>query len=296
MASELERLREILGKHFDLSSLLEFTMECNPESLHQDYLKQVKSLGISRISLGVQSFQGSQLKRLERLATLSKIQESLNLIEKYFKNYSLDLMFGIPDQNEENLILDLEEIIRFSPPHVSIYLLTIADDHVWYRSDKMKKAIPTDEQSSRFYKLISDKLRENSYLHYEVSNFSKPGFQSLHNQSYWDSALSYMGFGPGAHGYQSESGHRYEMLRNLDAWLHHETGMGEIESLTQEQKDIEFLYLKLRSRNWVDKSLVNIAELSSLEAEGHIEEYEDQIRVNENSLILLDAVVQRLLC
>lgn len=271
-------------------------MECNPESLDQDYLKQVKGLGVSRISLGVQSFQGSQLKRLERLATLTKIKDSLNSIEKYFENYSLDLMFGIPEQNEENLILDLEEIIRFSPPHVSIYLLTIADDHVWHRSEKMKQKIPTDSQSSHFYKLIADKLRENSYLHYEVSNFSKPGFQSQHNQSYWDAALSYMGFGPGAHGYQSESGHRYEMIRNLDAWLHHENGLGEIENLTEEQKNIEFLYLKLRSRKWVNDSLVNVAELLSLEAEGHIEKSDGQIRVKEDSLILLDAVVQRLLC
>ncbi len=246
----LNRLVKVLDLHFDLNSIREWTIECNPENISKEKIADFKSVGINRVSMGVQSFREKSLKRLERLSTAKKVFVASDLLAQSFDRWTLDLMLGVPEQGLSELELELKELQKISPPHFSAYLLSLPEDHKWYRS-KMKSLIPdADSQLDHF--LMVDRWAESSgYTHYELSNYAKPGGESRHNSIYWDPEKYYLAYGPGAHGYiRKRSGERirYEMLREPKAWADSEDGVGWKETLTAEQQKIERLYLSLRTR------------------------------------------------
>ena len=159
---------------YDWTSETEVTIECNPENLTYEHLASLRDLGVNRPSLGIQTTVPHQLKRLERLSTSKHIFNAVEWLSDLFSNYSLDLMIGIPDQTLESLEVDLDFVRNIRPPHISVYLLTLDDEHKLKTNAYMKSRLANADLASKMYEKVCEALSALGYLHYEVSNFSKP--------------------------------------------------------------------------------------------------------------------------
>ena len=193
---ELVRLFKIVNI-FNRDDFVEFTVESNVENLDIDKIKIFSDYNVNRVSLGVQSFNGNVLKELNRHHDKSLVYEVVNNLKDYnINNISVDLIYGINDDMDV-LKYDIECFLGLDIPHVSLYSLIIEDNTVFGISGR--KYID-DSVEYKMYDYIEKKLVSNNYIHYEVSNYSKNGFQSIHNLNYWDNGY-YYGFGMGAVSY-----------------------------------------------------------------------------------------------
>lgn len=230
---------EELTKLFEILSFLkkeekyEYTIECNIENITEEKIILMRSYGINRISIGIQTFQEKYLSFLNRHHTKQEAIDKLKMVQKYIKNINVDFMYAFPSETLEELESDLDELLSFQIPHISTYSLII-EDHTLLKNQKVE-AISEDLDAS-MYSLITDKLRE--YHHYEISNFAKKGFESQHNLTYWNN-LEYYGFGLGASGYIK--GVRYTNTRSI---TNYQLGNRRYEEDTlsiQEKMENEFL-------------------------------------------------------
>jgi len=180
----------------------ETTFEMNPEDVDVDYLRGLRALGIDRLSVGIQSFFQDDLTFMNRSHTAEQAEAIVPLVrEAGFENFTVDLIFGLPNQPEEYWAANLQKAIRLEVPHLSTYSLTIEERTVLHNQVQRGLVVPLDDDTmaSRF-QFTMDYLRENGYEHYEVSNFARPGFRSVHNAAYWEHK-TYLGFGPSAHSF-----------------------------------------------------------------------------------------------
>lgn len=178
----------------------EITIEINPDDISPALLAEYTQMGINRISLGVQSFQDTELKFMSRRHNSSQNIKALELIQKSeIENYSLDLIFALPDQTLEQFEESILSALIFQPKHISLYCLTYEKNTKLYEMLQTSQIsqLQTDLQN-RMYLLAVNKLQEAGYHHYEISNFALPGFESKHNLNYWKRG-NYLGFGPSAH-------------------------------------------------------------------------------------------------
>ena len=183
---------------FDLSQIEEISLETNPINITKKYAEEIAQTKINRISLGVQSFRKKELKLLGRLHDSTQAESAYKILRKEgFQNISFDLIYGLPYQTKADLIFSIEKFIKLEPEHISTYCLSLEADVSLY---SLKNMIPADESVSEFYYLISEKLLAAGYEQYEISNFSKPGYKSMHNLCYWNDK-PYLGLGPSAAGY-----------------------------------------------------------------------------------------------
>ncbi len=294
----LALLIEELKKYYRFDSKIEITMEVNPENAGRAYLNEIRDIGVNRLSLGIQTTIASQLKRLERLATLKHISDAIENISDLYENYSFDLMIGIPDQTLRTLDEDLKFLSEHKPPHISVYLLTIADDHKWKKSPHMFQRIATSDLAAEFYQKVCSSLSLWGYEHYEVSNFSQPGFASRHNLNYWDVDSNYLGIGPGAHGYiKDEQGQRfrYESERDLKKWLTLQSPFQSIETLSAEQQRLEKLYLSLRTRKPVHIGELNSSSVSHFEDEKFLVVSDQSVTLTDLGWVLMESLADRLI-
>lgn len=204
---QLEKLFNIL-KIFNIDKDAEITFETNTEDLSIEKINLLKQ-NVNRLSIGVQTFDKETLKTLNRKLNI----DNLKLALKNFKNVNIDLMYGFQNQSIENLKKDLEKIIKLNPTHISTYTLII-EPHTKLYIDRYKPL--NDDKERQMYDLIRKTLKENKYEQYELSNFSKKGYESRHNLTYWNNE-NYYGFGLGASGYVDNI--RYENTRNLNEYL-----------------------------------------------------------------------------
>ncbi|MCD4796375.1 MAG: radical SAM family heme chaperone HemW, partial [Candidatus Cloacimonetes bacterium] len=189
-----EELEKILSK-FEFSDKCEITLEANPTNINEEYSGELAGTSINRISLGVQSFIDDELKLLGRLHDSKQVYRAYELLRNSgFENISFDLIFGLPNQTIADVVFSPERMIELAPEHISTYCLSLRKDVPLY---KKITQIPDDETVSEFYSLIREKLISAGYEQYEISNFSKSGFESKHNLCYW-SDKHYLGFGPSA--------------------------------------------------------------------------------------------------
>lgn len=206
---QLNELLEIL-KIFKTNNF-EYTIECNIESITEDKLILFKKYGINRISIGIQTLNDKYIKYLNRHHNKEMVIDKINLVKKYINNINIDLIYAIPGQTLKELDEDLEFVLSLDINHISTYSLII-EEHTKLFIDK---TINIDEDLDyQMYKYICKKL--NNYNHYEISNFSKLGFESRHNLVYWNN-LEYYGFGLGASGYINDI--RYENTRSINKYL-----------------------------------------------------------------------------
>lgn len=210
---ELTSLLEIM-RTFNMSDYAEFTFECNLKDLEEDKLKLLYRYGVNRLSVGIESFNKEKLKFMNREAIFKDAKEKIELARKIgFRNINIDLMYAIPNEGNKDLVSDLKLFLKLNPEHISTYSLMI-EKNTLVGLNKIKPV--EEERDSKMYEIICNTLKKAGYIHYEVSNFAKDGYQSRHNLTYWNNE-EYYGFGCGASGYVA--GVRYENTKSLTEYL-----------------------------------------------------------------------------
>ncbi|QKY69506.1 radical SAM family heme chaperone HemW [Lentibacillus sp. CBA3610] len=215
---QLRSLLQLIDDKFDVAHCIEFTIEANPGDFDEDKIKLLRAFGVNRISLGVQVFDDAMLEELGRLHKVKDVYRSIDLLQQNgFGNISLDLIYALPKQTVEHFRRSLNEAVAFNLPHYSTYALQIEPKTVFYqRYKKGKLHRPPQEEEVEMYAILKDTMRSKGIQQYEISNFAKPGYESRHNQVYWNNE-HYYGFGAGAHGYLP--GERTGNIRPLPAYI-----------------------------------------------------------------------------
>jgi len=258
--AEVNNILSIIFKNFDVNPSAEITLEANPDDLASSKLFDLKKIGINRLSIGIQSFDDAMLKLLNRAHDSTMAVSSFeNARDAGFENISIDLMYALPGQDLKDWKKNIDRALNLNPDHISAYSLTIEEKTVfgkWAASKKIKTR--SDDASAQELLLLIDELEDGGFDHYEVSNFSKPGYISKHNSSYWKGE-KYLGIGPSAHSYNVIS-RQYNISNNHLYCKGLESGQipATIETLSREDKINDFLLTSLRTSWGTDlKKLLN---------------------------------------
>jgi oxygen-independent coproporphyrinogen-3 oxidase len=246
-------LMDQLKNSFDLAKCEEITLEANPEDINQANLEMWKEIGINRISLGVQSLSNSQLTFVNRNHTREKSIEAIRLVQRYFSNFTVDMMFGIPPFSLSEWENELNSLLFYDVPHLSIYSLTIEPRTAFGHWAKKGTLVETDESlMADAYKITHEMLTSYGYEHYEISNYAKKGFKSQHNSAYW-SQKKYFGFGPGAHSFDGQS-RAFNISSNSKYLKSIQNGNlpHEVERLTSRDRINEYILTGLRTSIGID--------------------------------------------
>lgn len=205
-SQELTDILAHLRQRFSFAYLEEITLEANPEQLTPEYCKSLRSLGINRLSIGVQSFQDHVLQFMGRRHTAKEAVCAVhNAQEAGFDNISIDLIYGVAERNDEQWSEDLATAFSLNIRHLSCYALTPEENSILYKQIENHRHAPVDdEEAARQYNILQQALPHSGFTQYEVSNFAKPGFESKHNSSYWNHT-PYLGLGPSAHSFDGRS-------------------------------------------------------------------------------------------
>lgn len=247
---ELQKIISLLHDNFLISNNVEITLEANPDDINPTTLKTWLSLGINRLSLGVQSFSDDELLWMNRAHNSNQSLESIQqIIEAGFDNFSVDLIFGSPFLSNETLEKSIEILSNLNVPHISCYALTVEEKTALHHSIKKKKSpeIKSEKQAEQFL-ICSEKLTQLGYEHYEISNYAKPGKRSKHNSSYWKGE-PYYGFGPSGHGFNGKNIRKWNIADNIlynQRVLKNENSF-EVELLTETQLLNEFIMTSIRT-------------------------------------------------
>jgi oxygen-independent coproporphyrinogen-3 oxidase len=199
---QLEVILQNLDRYFGIADGAEISIEIDPGTFNLEKLQGYRSLGVTRLSLGVQAFQDELLQLCGRSHSREDIFKAIELIERAnFVNFSLDLISGLPNQSLQQWKDSLNQALTIAPAHLSCYDLVLEENTAFgKRYEPGTRPLPEDETAANMYRLAASMLKDRGYEHYEISNYAKPGFQSRHNRVYWENR-SYYGFGMGAASY-----------------------------------------------------------------------------------------------
>lgn len=252
--TELSSIFETLRTHFTIAPDAEITIEVNPDDLTDALCQHIVSLGINRVSMGVQSFCDAELRFINRRHTAEQAVDAVErLREAGISNVSIDLIYGLPGQTLESFTQSLHTALRLPIQHLSSYALSIEPGTPLSRLLEQGEINEVDEELSRqMYYLMKDKCCEAGFEHYEISNFARPGHQSRHNSSYW-SGLPYLGLGPGACGYDGHR-RRYNNTPDLQSYIHTNVVPQTIEILNDRECVNEIIFTRLRTKRGLSLS------------------------------------------
>lgn len=203
--SELNRILAFIADYFEVIEHPEITLEANPDDLNADALKKLAQTRINRLSIGIQSFYETDLKMMNRAHNADEALNCLVEATKYFKNISIDLIYGIPGMTEARWLQNIETVLSLGIPHISSYALTVEPKTALYKmiqTGSIPK--PDDGVAHQHFLLLMDRLKEAGFIHYELSNFGKEGCFSQNNSAYW-LGKKYLGVGPSAHSFDGQS-------------------------------------------------------------------------------------------
>ena len=305
-ASQLEVLLEGLTRNLDFSMLEELTIEANPGDLDADKIAVLKNSAVNRVSLGVQTFDDKMLKKIGRSHLEKDIYENIDRLKLAgFDNISIDLIYALPGQTMEQVKDNVAKAIALDIPHMSLYSLILENHTVFMnRMRRGKLPLPKEELEAEMFEYIIAELEKAGFEHYEISNFSKQGFESRHNLMYWDNA-EYYGIGAGASGYVD--GVRYKNHGAIRDYLKAvEEGSARIneEHLNQREQMEEEMFLGLRKKSGVsmarfeEKFERSFQELygdvvRELIQQGLMQVEGDRVRMTKRGLFLGDTVAER---
>lgn len=243
---------KIISK-FNFEEKPEITFEANPEFLTLEYLKNIYSTGVNRISIGVQSFDDKLLSEIGRKHISSEAIKAVELSKKAgFSNISIDLIYGLPSQTIETFIKSLNTAIYLDIQHISSYGLKIDEGSYYY--NHLPQNLPDNDIQADMYLEMIKILEKNGFYHYEISNFAQKGYESKHNLNYWN-AEEYYGFGCASSGYENKT--RYSHEKTIEKYTENPTTLIEKEILTEQNRLEEYIFLGLRK-----KEGINISELN----------------------------------
>jgi oxygen-independent coproporphyrinogen-3 oxidase len=254
--SQLEFLLEGFRQRLDLTALEEWTIEANPGSVSAPKAALLRKLGVNRISLGVQSWDDNLLKILGREHNASQAEKSFQILRVAgFSNINIDLMFGLPGQTIEQWRATLEKTIALQPEHVSAYCLTYEGDTEFFQRHSRGDLRQDSDADAGFFEITMSILEDAGYEQYEISNYARRGFSSVHNRAYW-SGEDYLGIGPSA--FSTVGMRRWQNLSDYRAYsdrvLSGQSPIGPTENLTNETKHAERIALSLRTQEGVSSA------------------------------------------
>ena len=203
--SDLKFLIDEVYRNYKVISTPEITVEANPDDLSYDTIRQLANSPVNRLSIGIQSFFEDDLKMMNRAHNVEEAKKCLEIASQYFNNISIDLIYGIPNMSNEKWLQNIETALSFNVPHISSYALTVEPKTALHSF--IQKGIipqPDDEVAQAHFQILVDKLSENDFIHYELSNFGKENYFSKNNSSYW-LGKKYIGIGPSAHSYDGKN-------------------------------------------------------------------------------------------
>lgn len=247
----IEEILSIANEYYTVDDNAEITIEVNPGTIDKDKFETYLRSGINRISIGLQSTHDRLLKELGRIHTYEDFLNTYNLARSVgFKNINVDLMLGLPNQSLQDLEESLKEIIKLNPEHISVYSLIIEEGTLFYKKLEMNEIVlPDDELERKMYWGTKKKLENAGYVHYEISNFAKPGFESKHNLSCWNQE-EYIGIGVAAHSYTNDV--RYSNIDSIEEYIKNYEEDNETDNFVFHEKQTkiskmkEFMMLELR--------------------------------------------------
>ncbi len=288
-ALPVSELIRILGKvyvMFPLKADTELTVEANPGTVDEAYLRALFKAGVNRLSFGIQSFNDNLLKRIGRIHTAEQAVHAVDMANAAgFTNISLDLMYGLPDQDILDLRNSVEKALSLLPEHISIYGLQLEEGTVFARQQELGRLVLPDEDTvEEMYDYMTETLPMSGYGRYEISNFARPGFESRHNLGYWTD-VPYIGMGAAAHSYID--GRRWNNSASIGKYI--EASMSgadpaeNVEFLSRETSMEEFCFLALRMSKGIDKAAFREKFNCSIESvyKSSIERMKDQRQLDE---------------
>lgn len=306
--SHLERLLRLVGDWLPLAAGGEFSIEANPAGFDAEKADILHRFGVTRVSLGVQSFSPPLLRTLERDHDESDVARAVEALDRRIDNFSFDLLFGVPGQTLADWRDTLQRAIAFRPAHLSTYGLTYEKGTSFWTRRAQQRLRPVDEAvESEMYELAMDVLPAHGYRQYELSNFALSGRECRHNDVYWQ-GLPYLGFGPGAASYVA--GTRRTNHRSATTWLkrvlEEQSPVGGQEALSPEDRAREAIWLGLRRTDGIDRASfefrfgIPLDELAGrplprLVASGLVEDDGRAIRLTRRGRLLADSVAAEFL-
>lgn len=290
---DLEVIYSKIVNTFQNIEIQEFTLEANPEDVTKEKLKFWKELGINRISLGVQSIHEDELKFMRRNHTPEQIFNALeNIKESEIENFTVDVIYGIPIGSVQKLEKTLQKLIIYEPKHFSCYALTVEPKTLLDYQFKKKQWFIEDDHYVKEYEYLVKYLQDTGYFRYEISNFSKQGYVSVHNTSYWQH-VPYLGLGPSAHSFDGKK--RSSNIANLhkyeDKLSHQELPTNFEEVLTEEQIQLEQLMFKIRQNQGIEIHYFNHSILEDWEKNDWIYREVEKIFFTNKGLMLSDSLI-----
>ncbi|HHV3530889.1 TPA: radical SAM family heme chaperone HemW [Streptococcus agalactiae] len=305
-AVQLDYLLTELSRDLNLNTLEEFTIEANPGDLTVDKIEVLQKSAVNRVSLGVQTFNDKHLKRIGRSHNEVQIYSTIDALKTAgFQNISIDLIYALPGQTMDDVRSNVAKALSLNIPHLSLYSLIL--EHHTVFMNKMRRGklhLPTEDLEAEMFEYIISEMERNGFEHYEISNFTKPGFESRHNLMYWDN-VEYYGVGAGASGYLD--GIRY---RNRGPIQHYLKGVSEgnarlsEEVLSKNEMMEEELFLGLRKKKGVsigkfeqkfgtsfEKRYGQIVQ--ELQSDGLLKENNGFIQMTKKGLFLGDTVAEK---
>ncbi len=250
----LDRMIDGLKAGLDLNEVEEFTVEANPDDVTPGWCDAVRSLGVNRMSMGVQSFEDKILRLIGRRHTARQAVEAVgNLRDAGIENISIDLIFGLPGQTVATWTHSVRQAIALKPQHISAYGLTYEEGTRLWRQRECGEVVEVpEEQCLEMYRILADELQAAGYEHYEISNFALPGCHSRHNSSYWD-GTPYLGLGAAAHSYDGSTrrSNPHDLRQYIGKVMSGQVACGQ-EELSQWERYDERVMLGLRTAHGVD--------------------------------------------
>ncbi len=240
----------------------EVTIEINPATLNKKKMESYLQSGVNRFSVGAQTFDNAQLKKVRREHTAQQTEETLLFLKSYNVNYSFDLLFALPGQTMDDLKRDLDYVLQFDPPHVSPYCLTVP------KENPLSAGRPDDDKQVEMFEVIAETLKSAGYIQYEISNFAKPGKESRHNTLYWIDQ-EWWGLGLSSHSYSKidDFGVRFWNVRSIQEYEKEiregkifnsplELPEAQFEKLERHQAMTDFCHTSLRMLSGLDMNAV----------------------------------------
>ena len=245
---KIEKLLDHIHDSFIINSPLEVTLEVNPDDVSLQYLDALKQAGVNRISLGIQSFRQKDLTIMNRAHNNTQAISAIKCVAQKFSNFTLDLIYGMPNSTLKEWKENLNRALEFDPPHLSVYALTVEEKTALdFQIKKGDITLISEEAVKEQYDFLTTKMRSLKYINYEFSNFGKEGYFSVNNQNYWN-AKPYIGIGPSAHSYDGFASRSWNVSNNHKyvAAIKKNTPLVEVEHLTTKDRYNEYIMTGLR--------------------------------------------------
>ena len=303
----IERLLHFIEKFTPINNEMEVTVEVNPDDVSELYLKQLRSIGVNRISMGLQSFSDLELRMMNRVHDAGQGIRALEWTAEYFDNFSVDMIYGIPSSDISSWQQNLEHLLTYDPPHLSCYALTVEPKTVLAHRVKNEEVIMLDDDTVKSqYDSMVHLLEQLGYENYEFSNFAKEGYYSVNNSNYWN-GKPYMGIGPAAHSFDGKRKRSWNVSNNIKyiKSIREERLPAEHETLRENEAFNEYIMTSLRTSAGVSIDRINqsfgIHYSSYLEkqAEKHIIDQRlywngDVLKVSKKARFLTDGIASDL--